>query len=82
MHADRDTLREEMRADRAVILGEIKTLREEMHADRDTLREEMRADRDTLREEMHADRAAILGEIKTLREEDAAADRASPFWER
>ena len=56
MHADRDTLREEMRADRAAIFGEIKSLREEMRADREKLHEETRADR-----------AAILGEIKELR---------------
>jgi len=52
------SLREEMRADRENVFGEIKSLREEMHAGFSTLREEMRADR-----------VAVFGEIKSLREE-------------
>lgn len=59
------SLREEMRADRMAVFGEIKSLREEMRADREVIFGEIKS----LREEMRADREVIFGEIKSLREE-------------
>ena len=72
-----ESLRDEMRADRAEARADREAIREEARADR----AEARADRDAIREEARADRAEARADRDAIREEmrtdraEARADR-------
>ena len=73
-----ESLRDEMRADRAEARADREAIREEARADRAEARadrEEARADRDAIREEARADRAEARADRDAIREE-MRADRA------